>query len=199
MVLFEAVSEGIIVVDEAQKIVTVNSSAEKMFGYPKDELINRSLQILIPSKYHSNHGAHVSGFMKKSSRRKMGQGLDLYGVTKNKKEFPLEVGLNPFTFDEKKYIMALVIDITARKETEKQKEILNAQLEKKIKERTSQLNKTIIQLKEVNLNFEKEIKKRGRVEHKLKIALKKEIELNDLKTKFLSLVSHEFKTPLSGI
>ena len=87
---------------------------------------------------------------------------------RNNKEFPLEVGLNPFTFDGKKYIMALVIDITARKENEKQKEFLNSQLEKKIKERTSQLNKTIIQLKEVNLNFEKEIIKRGRVEPKLK-------------------------------
>ena len=119
--LFESVSEGVIVVDADQKIVAVNSSAESMFGYQKDALINESLQILIPSKYHSNHGSHFSDFIKKSSRRKMGQGRDLYGITKNKKEFPLEVGLNPFNMNGKTYIMALVIDITVRKETEKKK------------------------------------------------------------------------------
>jgi len=197
--LFEAVSEGVIVVDENQKIFAVNSVAESMFGYQKDALINESLQILIPSKYHPNHGSHFSDFMKKSSRRKMGQGRDLFGVTKNKKEFPLEVGLNPFIINGKPYIMALIIDISVRKETEKEIDMLNSQLEIKIKERTSELNKNIIQLKDLNLNFEEEIKKRGAVEKKLKVALKKEIELNDLKTKFLSLVSHEFKTPLSGI
>ncbi|MDX5584658.1 MAG: PAS domain-containing sensor histidine kinase [Aureibaculum sp.] len=197
--LFEAVSEGVIVVDENQIIVAVNSSTESMFGYQKDTLINESLQILIPSKYHHNHGSHFSDFIKKSSRRKMGRGRDLYGITKNKKEFPLEVGLNPFNMNGKTYIMALIIDISVRKETEKEIDMLNSQLEKKIKERTSELNKNIIQLKDLNLNFEEEIKKRVAVEKKLKVALKKEIELNDLKTKFLSLVSHEFKTPLSGI
>ena len=198
-ILFEAVSEGVIVVDATQKIVAANASAESMFGYQKGSLINESLQILIPSKYHPNHGSHFKDFIKKSSRRKMGQGRDLYGITKNKKEFPLEVGLNPFNMNGKTYIMALVVDISVRKETEKEIEILNSQLEKKINERTSELNNKIIQLKELNLNFEEEIKKRVIVEKKLKVALKKEIELNDLKTKFLSLVSHEFKTPLSGI
>ena len=198
-ILFEAVSEGVIVVDATQKIVAVNSSAESMFGYKKDALINKPLHILIPSKYHSNHGSHFTDFIKKSSRRKMGQGRDLYGVTKDKKEFPLEVGLNPFNINGETYVMALVVDISVRKETEKEIEILNSQLEKKIIERTFELNNKIIQLKELNLNFEEEIKKRVDVEKKLKVALKKEIELNDLKTQFLSLVSHEFKTPLSGI
>ena len=86
-----------------------------------------------------------------------------------------------------------------RKEAQKEIERLNTQLEKKIKERTSELNETIIKLKELNLSFKEEIKKRTEAEKKLKITLQKEIELNDLKTKFLSLVSHEFKTPLSGI
>ncbi len=198
-ILFEAVSEGIIVVDATQKIVAANSSAESMFGYQKDALINKALHILIPTKYHPNHESHFSDFMKKSSRRKMGQGQDMYGVTKNKIEFPLEVGLNPFNINGKTYVMALVVDISVRKETEKEIEILNSQLENKINERTLELNNKIIQLKELNLNFEEEIKKRVDVEKKLKVALKKEIELNDLKTQFLSLVSHEFKTPLSGI
>jgi len=197
--LFEAVSEGVIVVDQNQNIVAVNSYAESMFGYQKEELVDENLQILIPSKYHHNHGDHFTGFVNKSSRRKMGQGRDLFGITKGKKIFPLEVGLNPFKIYDKTYIMALVIDITLRKESEKEIELLNTQLEHKISDRTAELNNTISKLKELNLNFEDEISKRVEAENKLKIALKKEIELNDLKTKFLSLVSHEFKTPLSGI
>lgn len=198
-ILFEAVSEGIILVDKDQKIVAVNSSSESIFGYQKDELINQSLDRLIPMKYRINHKTHFNVFMNSNSSRKIGQVRGLTGLTKNNKEFPIEIGLNAFTFYGNKYILALVIDISERKEAEKEIEILNTQLEKKIKERTSKLNETIIKLKELNTSFKEEIKKRTEAENKLKITLQKEIELNDLKTKFLSLVSHEFKTPLSGI
>ncbi len=198
-ILFEAVSEGIIVVDKNQLIVAANSTAEKMFGYKEGELSNQSLNTLIPSKYRHNHEDHFINFMENSSSRNIGKGRDLYGVKKNKKEFPLEIGLNPFTIYSKTYVMAIIIDITTRKKTEKEIERLNSELEKKITERTSELNTTIEQLKNLNLNFQKEIKRRLEAENKIKVALKKEKELNELKTKFLSMVSHEFKTPLSGI
>ncbi len=198
-ILFEAVSEGIIVIDMKQHIVIANSSAEKMFGYEIGELANQSLEVLIPEKYRQHHKAHFVNFIKNSSSRNIGQGRDLYGIKKNKTAFPIEIGLNPFSISGKTYIMAIIIDITIRKETEKEIEKLNTQLEKKIKKRTSELRNTIKQLKKLNLNFKKEIKKRVEAENRIKAALKKEKELNELKTKFLSLVSHEFKTPLSGI
>ncbi len=198
-ILFEAVSEGIIVIDMKQHIVIANSSAEKMFGYEIGELANQSLEVLIPKKYRQHHKTHFVNFIKNSSSRNIGQGRDLYGIKKNKTAFPIEIGLNPFSISDKTYIMAIIIDITIRKETEKEIEKLNTQLEKKIKKRTSELRNTIKQLKKLNLNFKKEIKKRVEAENRIKAALKKEKELNELKTKFLSLVSHEFKTPLSGI
>ena len=95
--------------------------------------------------------------------------------------------------------MAIVIDITMRKEAEEKIENLNKELEEKIKKRTVALNNTIAKLKEVNQNYKLEIQHKQETENKMKDALKKEKELNELKTKFLSLVSHEFKTPLSGI
>jgi len=198
-ILFEAVSEGVIVVDKNQKMVAINTSAERIFGYENKELINQTLDILIPKKYHKNHTYHVADFMKKRDTRKIGQGRELSGVKKNNEEFPLEVGLNPFNLDNETYVMALVIDITERKKNDLEIERLNAQLESKIKERTLELNKKVEQLKDLNLNYLKEIERRVEAENQLTIALKKEIELSDLKSKFLSLVSHEFKTPLSGI
>ena len=170
-ILSEAVSEGIIIVNKTQQIVASNTAADAIFGYEKDELIGKSLDTLIPMKYHDAHAHHVDTFFENSGKRQMGHGRDLYGLKKDGSQFPVEAGLNPFNIYDNTYVMALVIDITVRKEAEKEIKDLNAHLEKKVEERT----------------------------HQLKEALHKEKDLNELKTKFLSLVSHEFKTPLSGI
>lgn len=191
--LSEAISEGIIVVNNKQVIVASNGAANEMFGYVEGELIGESLNILIPSTYHVAHENHFKDFMKGCDKRQMGEGdFNLYGIRKNKEKFHVEIGLNPFELFGSTYIMALVIDITERKEHELQIEQLNAELENKIKIRTKELERTVIDLKE-------EISLRVDAEKKAKKALQKEKELSDLKTKFLSLVSHEFKTPLSSI
>lgn len=198
-VLFEAASEGIIVVDEKQIIVAGNTAAAHMFGYKQEELLNKPLNILIPVKHRTAHPKHFQGFLRESDNRQMGHGRDLYGVKKNGEEFPVEAGLNPFEMDGRRYVMSLIIDITVRKETQRQIRELNSELEAKIKVRTHELEESISQLQNLNLSLEQEIKRRKEAENRMKAALQKEKELNELKTKFLSLVSHEFKTPLSGI
>ncbi|WP_372756719.1 ATP-binding protein [Mariniflexile sp.] len=198
-VLFEAVSEGVIVVDTRQKIILTNASAERMFGYDKSELVDKDLIVLIPQEHHATHGAHVEGFLKQKESRQMGRGRDLYGAHKNGTVFPVEAGLNPLQINGETFVMALVIDISIRKQQELQLQELNTKLEKKVFERTLELSNTVEALKAVNLDRDAEIKKRIEAQNKTKDALKKEKELNELKTKFLSLVSHEFKTPLSGI
>jgi PAS domain S-box-containing protein len=198
-VLFEAVSEGVVVVNDQQNIVSVNTSVEKMFGYNHGELLNQSLNVLIPKNYHAGHGAHFKGFMKNKEKRQMGNGRDLYGAKKNGDIFPLEAGLNPFKVYGETFVMALIIDISVRKQQEEVIYKLNEELEKKVNERTKELSKTVNELKVVNIELDAENHKRIEAENKIKDALKKEKELNELKTKFLSLVSHEFKTPLSGI
>lgn len=191
-VLFEAVAEGVVVVDENQTIIITNSAADKMFGYLKNELNQQPLSVLVPQNFHKKHNTHFKYYYQNSSQRQMGQNRDLYGIHKNGANIPVEIGLNPFEFGNKKYVMAMIVDITIRKEAELKIKKLNTELEHKIDVRTQELNKTVGNLKN-------EIVKRNKAEKKLKKALKKEKELNELKTKFLSLVSHEFKTPLSGI
>lgn len=190
--LSEAISEGIIIVNDKQEIVSSNDAANKMFGYKMDELTGKRLNILIPNEYHKKHKHHFEDFVAHSDKRQMGRGRDLFGIRKNGKKFPVEAGLNPFELYKAKYIMALVSDITVRKEQELQILELNTELEGKITERTDELHKTINQLKE-------EVDKRKQAVSKTKALLRNEQELNELKTKFLSLVSHEFKTPLSVI
>lgn len=116
--LAEGVSEGIIVVNSKQEIVATNSAANEMFGYAKDELLEKPLNILIPQKYHHAHSGHVSSFLEKSGKRKMAEGRELFGVRKNGEEFPIEAGLNPFPLSGSTYIMALVMDVSSRKAIE---------------------------------------------------------------------------------
>ncbi|REE07744.1 PAS domain S-box-containing protein [Winogradskyella pacifica] len=285
-VLLDAVSEGVIVVDEHQNIVEANDSANRMFGYAKDELIKQSLNILIPQNYHAGHGSHFNGFMKQQERRQMGHGRDLFGARKDGSVFPVEAGLNPFTIYGKDYVMALVIDISERKYMEQERnhlasifqeslneiyvfdnedlkfinvnygaqknigynleeltnmtptdikpnftesqfrkklELLNdAEVEKiefeTIHQRKSgstypvnvHLQRSKLGDKDVFLaiilditeqkNYTEKLEKTVDIRtEELKTALAAEKELNELKTKFLSMVSHEFKTPLSGI
>ena len=190
--LTEAISEGIVIVNAEQMIVSTNQSFNEMFGYEKGELIGMALNVLIPTEYHGKHTGYFKNFMKSTEKRQMGYGRDLFGVKKDGSKFPVEAGLNPFEIYGERYVMALLIDITVRKEQQQKISDLNNQLEKKVQKRTVELRDTVDQLKN-------EIERRKEAENKIKESLRIERELNELKTKFLSLVSHEFKTPLSGI
>lgn len=191
--LFEAASEGVIVVNDQQVIVSANLATLNMFGYQKKELLGKDLNILIPMKYKSKHPQHFQGFMKDGEKRQMGHGKgELYGLKKDGTKFPVEAGLNPFEIDGESYVMSLIVDISARKQHQLRIKELNNELEDKIKIRTQELRHTVE-------NLEEEIIKRKEAEKRIKLALKQEKELSELKTSFLSLVSHEFKTPLSGI
>ena len=157
------------------------------------------MNILIPRKHQAGHGNQFKNFVSQDVSRKMGFGRELHGRRKDNSIFPLEIGLNPFKIGDQTFVMALVIDVSIRKKQEQEILELNSGLEAKVYRRTQELSNAVNELKAVNARLAAENKKRVIAERQAKEALKKEIELNDLKTKFLSLVSHEFKTPLSGI
>lgn len=191
-ILLDAISEGIIIVNHQQHIVVSNEVADRMFGYAAGELLGKDLNVLIPKEYKASHPVEVQAYFVDTDTRQMGHGRDLFGLRKDKSVFPVEASLNPFQVEDEWYVMALVTDISLRKKHEKQILELNVQLEQKVEKRTAALIKSISEL-------EAEVAKRKEAEHKISEALRKERELSELKTKFLSLVSHEFKTPLSGI
>jgi len=197
--LFQGISEGVLVVNENQIIAEVNNSVSEMFGYLPNELKGLHLNTLIPTRVHAKHDHYFKEFIKRGESRRMGIGMDLYGIRKDGSKFPVEAGLNPFTVGEKKYVMTILSDITLRKQAEEDVKKLNNQLETKVEQRTRELEDAIALLRSNNKVLELEVAKRKKAEAKMKTALNKERELGDLKTKFLSLVSHEFKTPLSGI
>lgn len=190
--LFRFATNGIIIANSRGEIVRMNPAAEKLFGYENGELLGQLVEKLIPNRLHRMHERHRNDFRADPKPRAMGIGLDLYAVRKDGTEFPIEVSLSPFKTNQGEFVMAFVIDNTIRKEHEQRivrqnlkleqlagdLQSLNEGLEEKIRERTKALEKTKNDLAE---------------------ALEAERELGELKSRFVSMASHEFRTPLSTV
>ena len=197
--LFENATEGIILTNGRGYIVLANPAAERMFGYSPNELHDLPVEVLIPGNFRSGHKALREGFHKKPSNRSMGAGRDLFALKKNGEEFPVEISLSHYKKNEELFVIAFIVDITLRKEVEqnlvkKQNELekvtfeirkLNTELEKKVDERTHILKEALEKLEESQTE--------------LNAALEKEKQLNEIKSRFVSMASHEFRTPLSAV
>jgi PAS domain S-box-containing protein len=197
--LFENATEGIVVSNSRGDIILVNPSACKVFGYQREELIGQKIEILIPIKAKINHVKLREGFYHDPKNRVMGQNRDLLAGKKNGGTFPVEVSLSTYIQNDERYVIAFIIDITRRKEIEKnmihqqlqlenvtdELRILNTDLETKVEERTTILKEALQRLEES--------------QNELNQALGKEKQLNEIKSRFVSMASHEFRTPLSTV
>ncbi len=197
--LFENATEGIILTDKGGNIMLVNPAAARIFDYEAPEIIGKPIEVLIPDNIRPHHKELREGFYKKPSNRSMGQGRDLFGRKKNGDNIPVEVSLSHYSRDGETFVIAFIVDITGRKEIEQsmlqqQNELekvsneirkLNAELEMKVEERTMILKEALQRLE--------------RSQSELSEALDKERQLNEIKSRFVSMASHEFRTPLSTV
>jgi PAS domain S-box-containing protein len=111
----EASPSGLVLVDHGGRIVLVNSHAEKLFGYQRDELIGKPVDILVPKRFASQHPGHRANFLAAPIARAMGAGRELFARRKDGSEFPVEIGLNPVQTPEGILVLAAVVDISTRK------------------------------------------------------------------------------------
>lgn len=197
--LFENATEGIVLTNGEGNIVLINPAAQRMFGYIAEEIIGKPVEILIPQRFGHHHKDLRHGFYENPQNRVMGHGRELYGRRKDNSDVPVEVSLSFYRRDEELFVIAFIVDITHRKEIERnmlaqQKELekmasdmrrLNAHLEAKVEERTLILKEALQKLEES--------------QQELSEALDKEKQLNEIKSRFVSMASHEFRTPLSTI
>ncbi|HEY6976559.1 MAG TPA: PAS domain S-box protein, partial [Chitinophagaceae bacterium] len=116
--LFNYATLGIIVTDDEGRIIDFNKYAESQFGYSKEEITGKTVEVLIPSQFHSSHIKYRKEFYKHPEPRQMGHGRDLYALKKDGIQFPVEVSLSYYEIDGKTFVIAFVIDITVRKKNE---------------------------------------------------------------------------------
>ena len=197
--IFHSMSEGLIMVDEGGKIVISNPVADQIFGYERNGLVGLAMENLLPERFKGGHENLRKAFYANPSPRRMGMGRDLMAVRKDGKEIPVEISLSFTRYKKNLLVMAFISDISQRKKaqealrkSEEQLILYAAELEKKVHMRTEALNNMVGEL-------EKEVQVRKKAVEETRKALEKERELNDLKSKFVSLASHEFRTPLSTV
>jgi PAS domain S-box-containing protein len=190
--IFNHVNEGVLIVDSSGKILLSNPKLVEMFGYDDGDLNGVIVETLIPSVLSGRHERYREEYMKNPVRRPMGKNMTLHCKHKSGKEFPIEISLSYYRTEESIFVIAFVIDISDRFDQQariqrmnSELKSLNESLEKKVAERTLVLKEALHEL-EVSRDD-------------LTQALENEKGLNELKSRFISTASHEFRTPLSTI
>ena len=190
--IFTNATVGIIVSDDKGTIVSANQLADQLFGYATGGLEGLLVEQLVPRTTSPNHEKLRQSFIANPLVRAMGHNRDLHARRQDGSLFPVEISLSYFRLDDALYAVAYIIDITLKKEAERQLleqkaqvELLNAELEQKVADRTHALMNTLDQLEQSKNDVAK--------------ALLAEQKLGELKSRFVSMASHEFRTPLTAL
>jgi two-component system sensor kinase FixL len=191
--------EGMIIMDQRGRIELVNPAALRLFGFEESEVLGKNVKVLMPEPDHSNHDQYLKRYQETGKKTIIGAGREVIGKRKDGTLFPFSLAVSEVELRERIMYVGMVHDLTAVKEAQARLIEANAGLEQKVDERTRELEKTNADLMALNQLLATEIERRKEAEENALTALEKERQLNEMKSRFVSMASHEFRTPLSGI
>ena len=194
---FEAVftnaTLGIVVCDQPGRMVSVNAQAGQLFGYAPAELLGQQVEVLVPDAAGHHHVQQRESYNADPQVRTIGhRNQPLSGRRRDGSVFPMEASLSYFHLDEELYVVAYILDLSAKQAAEQELHAqhqrvarLNGELEQRVIDRTNALLLTLEQLE--------------KRKDELALALQAEQQLGELKSRFVSMASHEFRTPLTAV
>lgn len=183
--IIENAIDGIITINEFGIIESINPSACVLFMYSPEEVIGHNISILMPSPDREQHDNYIRNYTHTGVPHIIGYGRDVLGRKKDGNVFPFRLAVSEVLFEDNKIFAGFIHDLSNQKEAENRLMQYTQHLEELVKDRTQSLNETIDELTHA----------KEEVSH----SLAKEKELGQLKSRLLSMASHEFRTPLSSI
>ncbi len=198
--------DAIVIIDSTGVIQTVNPSALAMFKYEEEDLLGKPVNMLMPEFHAIRHDSYIKNYVDGGNAKIIGIGREVQGLRKDGSLFPTRLAVSEVFTGGERYFAGFLHDLTDIKEAEAAILKLNEELEEMVVVRTEELSKAVNTLLNINKKLEREITERQAVEHELiksrenlEVSLEKEKDLNELKSRFVSMASHEFRTPLSTI
>jgi protein-histidine pros-kinase len=116
--LLESAPDAMVIVGPDGRIALVNSQAEKLFGYSREQLLGLPVETLVPPRFRTVHPQHRSKFFREPQSRAMGAGLELFGLRRDGTEFPVEISLSPLETEDGRFVSSAIRDATARKQAQ---------------------------------------------------------------------------------
>lgn len=183
--IIETAIDGIITIDNRGLMESLNPSALKIFGYDAQEVIGKNISMLMPEPDRSDHDNYLERYERTRKTNIIGKVREVRGLRKDGSTFPFRLAVSEVQYEFRKIYTGFIHDLSREKEAEEQLKNYAAGLENLVEDRTSSLEKMVKVLQVAK--------------EEVSVSLVKEKELNHLKSRFVSMASHEFRTPLSSV